>query len=325
MIQIKINPFEKVGSTDVNSLQFAVHKSLFDDVLYQLFGKQNGTLNGAFAPTYLSATTARLAAGTLLMFDSSQTGVNPQYRMIKATAVVPLTFAAADGSHDRIDLVCLAPNFVVTSQASRYVKTGGVGPVVLTNVDKVLNDSYTLQVVTGTPSSSPAVPALPSGYIAVMQAYIHQTTGLTGQSDLTNLMTTLTPPALNTANQRWVSPSGLGTDTTLAAAIAALPSGGLIWVVESLSLGSSGLAIGTNNIEIRCLPQATISGTATGLTLNASGIRIKGRFTGFTTAISISNGASYSFVTECRFGSCTNDVVDNNTTPNAIINNNISE
>jgi hypothetical protein len=186
MRQVYINQYEKVGSNDINSLQLAVHKSLFDDTLYPFLQKQNGVLAASFAPTYVSALAGSLAAGTGFFYDSTQTGLNPNYRMINAQSSIALAFAAANTS-DRIDLVCLAPNFAVQSTASRYVKTGGTGPITLQTVNKIYQDTYTLDIVAGTPGVSPSAPALPSGYLAIAQAYIHANTGMASQADITDL------------------------------------------------------------------------------------------------------------------------------------------
>lgn len=186
-----INPFEKVGSQDTNNLQLAMNQSLFDDTLYPFFNKQSGVIQNSFIASYVSALVASLAVGTGFFYDSSQTGYNPKYRMIQAGAAIPVPVTAADPTNDRIDLVCLAPNLALTGSASRYVKTGGTGPITLTNVNKNYQDSYTLTVVAGTPSGSPVAPTLPAGNIAIAQLYIHAATGMIGSGDVTDERTIL--------------------------------------------------------------------------------------------------------------------------------------
>ncbi len=192
MRQVYINQYEKAGTSDINNLQLAMHKSFFDDTLYNFFGKPSGGVLGtSFLCSYVSALAASLAVGSGFYYDNTQTGFNPLFRMMQASAAIPVVFTAANASNPRIDLVCLAPNYVVTSTASRYVKTGGVGPITLQTVNKTYQDTYTLQVVAGTPGVSPTAPALPTGYIPIAQAYIHAVSGMASGADITDLRTQL--------------------------------------------------------------------------------------------------------------------------------------
>ena len=191
MRQLYENQYEQLVYQDINNLQLAMHKSFYDDTLYGLFGKSNGVIGNSFTMTYVSALAASLSSGTGFYYDSSQNGYSPLYRMILSAAAIPVTFTTANGSNPRIDLVCLAPNWSVSSTAQRNIKTGGIGPVVLTTVNKGYVDSYTLQVVAGTPASSPAVPSLPAGYIPIAQALIHTSTGMGSQADIIDLRVVL--------------------------------------------------------------------------------------------------------------------------------------
>lgn len=116
--------------------------------------------------------------------------------------------------------------------------------------------------------------------------------------------------------------TGLGaTHATLAAALADtnVPAGSRILCTVSETLNAP-VAVNKANLLIDFRPGITYSkGTAsTGLEISAAGVRIRGgRFTGFSggsdKAIEIQAGANYCFVSECRFASNTNDVLD---TPN---------
>jgi hypothetical protein len=196
MRQLIQNSYEKISSQDLNNLQLALQQGLYDDALYAFLGKQNGVMGVSFLASYVSALAASLAVGVGFYYDSSQTEYNPKYRMIRATSAIPITLAAASVS-DRIDLICLAPNFVVAGTASRYVKSGGTGTIALETVDKDKAASYTLQVVTGTPGVSPAVPSTPSGYIAIAKCYVHATTGMASGADITDLRNQLVVAGTN--------------------------------------------------------------------------------------------------------------------------------
>ncbi len=259
MRQILMNQFEKISSNDINNMQLALNKCLYDDVFFNLFGGLNGCVGTAFSPSYVSAYAATLAVGIGFFFDSSQISFNPKYRLIQAVSAIPVTFATAHASLDRIDLVCLAPNFVVTSTASRYVKTGGTGPVTLQTINKTLQDSYTLQVVTGTPGVSPVAPALPSGHIAIQSSYIHAATGMTGQSDITDLRVGLyfvgaALEGILTLNEAAVS-QVLTANQTLTWPNLVIPSG------KTITVPNSAYLLGMN--------QMTVSGT---LVVTGSGV-----------------------------------------------------
>lgn len=192
MRRVNINQFEKAGYQDQNNNDLALFRSLYDDTLYPLFQGNSGVLATSFVASYTGALTLSLAAGTGFFYDSSQTGYSPRYRMLLAASAIPVTLAAANGSNPRIDLICLTPNQTITQQ-TRFVKTGGTGPIVSQLVDKDVVDSYTLTVVTGTPGVSPAVPATPAGAIVIAKALVHTSTGMASQADVTDLRTVLYP------------------------------------------------------------------------------------------------------------------------------------
>lgn len=247
MQQVYINPYEKVGSTDMNNLQLAANQSLFDHTLYNLFSKNNGVLPGGFLATYNSAYSVTLSAGVGFFYDSSQTGFTPKYRMINSLGLtIPVVITTADPTNNRIDLICLAPNNQVTATAARYVKTGGTGPITLTTVNKVLTDKYTLQVVAGTPSGSPAVPATPAGYIAIAQVLVTAATGMTGAGAITDVRNILKTSSLSVATYAGVVTVPASIDVMLfnpganfVATIASVASNsGHIIIAKNIALGS---------------------------------------------------------------------------------------
>ena len=120
------------------------------------------------------------------------------------------------------------------------------------------------------------------------------------------------------------------THSTLAASLADssnVPAGSRILVLDNQTVNTT-IAVTLSNQEIVFAPGVTFTnGTAgTGISVGAAGTRIRGgRFSGFTTGISISDTYNHNFIKDCRFASCTTDVLDNNTTPNNVISDNISE
>jgi len=106
------------------------------------------------------------------------------------------------------------------------------------------------------------------------------------------------------------------THATLAAAIAAVAAGSRILVTESVALAAS-ITVNKANLLIEFKPGVTYSknSVSKGLIITSGGVRVKGgRFSGFSTsgdkAIEIQAGATYCFVSECRFATNDTDVDD---------------
>lgn len=194
MQQIVLNQFEKISSSDINTLQQAIAQMIQDQVLRPLFGNPSGGVMGnGFVVSQLSAAIIQVTPGTAFFFDSAQTGFIPKFREIyAATGITGPVARNTDPSNNRIDLVCLSPNFAVTATAQRYVKTGGVGPVTLTTVNKLEQDTFTMTIVPGTASASPVAPSVPAGSIQIAQ--ILNLSGSGGIGSIADSRTLLSPP-----------------------------------------------------------------------------------------------------------------------------------
>lgn len=202
MQQLIANQFEKIGFQDFNDAQAVQAQFLQDFFTYNFLGRpSSGVLGASLKVSYTSSLVASIAAGAGFFYDSGQTGYNPKFRMIQSASAITVNLTANSNGNNRIDLICLAPNYSTTSTASRYVKTGGVGPVALTTVDKFKQDGYTLQVVAGTPGVSPVAPSTPAGYIALAQVLNRASSaGMSGSGAITDVRTVLGMTASNTAH-----------------------------------------------------------------------------------------------------------------------------
>ncbi len=120
------------------------------------------------------------------------------FAKFRASSAVAVTFATPDPTNPRIDLVCLAPNFAVTGQASRYVKAGGSRSDRASECEQdPRNDLYasgrdwnTFRI---SKCASDAIRIYGSG-----KALIHPTSGMGSQADITDLRTILSIAASNT-------------------------------------------------------------------------------------------------------------------------------
>lgn len=201
MKQLYINQYEKVASNDINDLQMAAAQSMQDDCLYRFFGQPAAAVFGSdLTVSFVGALACSIAPGTGFFFDNTQTGYVPKFRMIKLATAVATVHAAADPTNPRIDRICLAPNLATTSSASRFVKTGGTGPVALQTVAKTKEMTYTLQVVTGTPGGSPSAPATPAGYISLATVLVAASTGIAGAGSITDTRVILGLTVSNTGH-----------------------------------------------------------------------------------------------------------------------------
>jgi hypothetical protein len=199
MKQLVINQFEKIVSQDINDLQKNVHQSMYDGFLYHFTRKTSGFLGDGFSTTRTSLTTVSVAAGRAYYYDNTQTGYEPKYRSINLASALTLTigtspWAALPASgYSRYDIIVIRPKVEVTSTASRYVKTGGTGPIALQTIDKVSEQTYEVDVVEGTPViGTPSVPATPSGWLKVCDVLLDDT-GIVSQDEITDRRIVLVP------------------------------------------------------------------------------------------------------------------------------------
>lgn len=78
------------------------------------------------------------------------------------------TGLAANSTYPRIDIVAVSYSTNAINQQSRNFDTGTSPRSVYTQSE----DSFTVEVVHGTPASSPVAPAVPAGYLEICQVYV---------------------------------------------------------------------------------------------------------------------------------------------------------
>ena len=241
-----INEFEKLVSEDINDLQAVIHQSIYDRILRPFLQNQDGFLGTSFQPSRTSSTVVTLAAGRGFIYDNTQTGYNPTYTAIDSSASIALTigsgtWAALPSVNPRIDIIVIKSNTEITDTSSRQIKTAGVGPIQTQVIDKVSAQTYSVLVVEGVEAPSPVVPATPAGYIKIAEVTVAVGSGIVSASDVVDVRTILLPAVqvLN-SEDRYVAPSGNGTDLTLQSAVANLPvGGGSILILEDIDMSST--------------------------------------------------------------------------------------
>lgn len=364
MGRLNVAQGQEILRADINKISPYLENELYERTISELLGNtSDGFFGTGFKVTYVGGTTVAVAAGNGFQTDSSQTYPETKKRPLHRASAGNKTLTTPHATLGRVDIVCVkAARADGATESRRYKPTIDTLPSLQ---DFVTSNDWEADVVVtaGTPDALPVAPSTPAGYIKIATLAVAAVTGLAGSGSVTDNRTTLsyqdytqidTTAFLAVATKASgtilktvlsqldsilgraayafdaVVGSGSGcTHATLAAALAdaAVVAGSRILVTSSATIATM-VTVSKANMLIEFSPGVTYTaGAATkAITLGAAGNRIRGgRFSGFATAIEISNTFNNQFVTECRFASCTTDVDDLNTTPNNVIVNNITE
>jgi hypothetical protein len=231
----------------------------------------------------------------------------------------------------RIDVISVTSIDSVISTDSRKFKNVNTGVITDQTVDKVTEQTFEILITQGVEhATSPVAPSVPTGYIEICTVLGTNGSGIALSTDLYDKRNVLLPSRkIDLVYAAIVGSTNDCTHSSLELALAdpAIVSGDKILVVESATLNTP-VTISKSNIAIEFGSGVTYTnGTATTcFIVSASGTRIsKARFSGFTTAITISSSYQNNFVTECRFASCTNEVTEDDSAPNNVIAMNLTE
>lgn len=121
-----------------------------------------------------------VGAGEGFVYNSGLAGLTSDdspYLVVRWTSA-GVTHATPDSTNPRIDIIIATPAMVPTDSQSRTVLVDPVSRAVTAeSLNKTNNPAATLSVVTGTPASSPAVPALPAGALPLFYVYVPPASG----------------------------------------------------------------------------------------------------------------------------------------------------
>lgn len=203
----KINEFEKIASEDLNDIQSAIHQSLYDKILYPFFQKKDGFLADGFSVARLTDNQVSVKAGRGFFYDEDQQDPNPKYQAMQLNEDLTLTVGAGGWpanpvTQDRIDIIVVRPKTVIVETQQRYVKTAGTGPIVQQEVDKILEQQYELQIVSGVESMTPAAPATPAGWLKIAEVTLWYDQGIANAESVADTRTELAPTA-DTFSNPW--------------------------------------------------------------------------------------------------------------------------
>ena len=164
----------------------------------------------------------------------------------------------AAGNSPRIDLVCIQYDAPTTNETTREF----INPVTQAQTTQVIPttqmDSFSIQVVHGTPSSSPVAPAIPSGWWGLAQIAVAANATTISSSDITDLSSTYRTDGGHLAL------TSQGLLQWVNASTVSMPSGSTFQIGATTLTDSSGdLTIGAGNQLIATIPvQLSYSGLA---------------------------------------------------------------
>lgn len=182
--------FEQAISGDLNRLQKLGSRELQNLVAADAFANnidgaagqyadvtQQGTIiNGArHMPTLVSAAlnTMSLGQGECYLNDAAGVGVDDSSYQVARWAAQVVSFTAADGANPRLDLIVAEPIALGTDPQSRNVLFDPTTRTVqVQTINKTVNPTATITVVTGTAAANPGPPAVPAGKIALFEVLV---------------------------------------------------------------------------------------------------------------------------------------------------------
>lgn len=262
-----LNSGQEVISADGNAVVSRHEIEIYDRVIYELMRRQqNVVLGDSFIVSYINATTVQVKAGNGMQLDNTQVDPEPQTRLLRVATNTNKTLAAADGTNNRIDIVCIQAARGTAATDTRNVKDINTAIVSATSVVVETDWASTLTVVTGTPSGSPVAPATPTGCIKLAEVLVVAVTGLAGPSGITDKRplfngTGNIRTAINTTYQILPADEMLDIDASGGAFTATLPPAALMSgrIIEGVLSGNAG----ANTFTLAGSGSDNISGTST--------------------------------------------------------------
>lgn len=254
MSRKNFNDGQEVIFQDLQALQALAGREIYDRVVYELLQRVGtGVFQDSFIVSYVGAALVSVNQGVGFQRDLTQVSPEPVQRMLYLASSGNQALAPADTSNDRIDKICIRAARADTLTENRLYKatlssTPATTPLV-TETDWLSE----VLVVTGTPSGSPAVPATPSGYIALASVLVHAVTGVTGAGDITDLRAKLPiggDVVLNTLGLQRLTAGAAVPLTTLISNIDTLLKFGYLNYTDFDDLGSSPAAPSAGKVRV---------------------------------------------------------------------------
>ena len=221
MSRQKFNDGQEVVFGDFNKMGSRIENQLYDRVLYEMLQRaENALFDDGFIPSYVSPTSVSINAGVGFQTDNTQVAPEPKKRLLYRSTSTTLNLVAPDLVNDRIDIVVMRAARVDGATESRKFKDAGT--LVISTESLVTSTDWESEfdLVEGTPSGSPAVPATPAGWIKIAELLVNAVTGLSGAGDVTDVRVLMPVGGSSTINSlafvRLTQSAGLTLQAALA-------------------------------------------------------------------------------------------------------------
>jgi hypothetical protein len=171
------NAFNLINTDFQTFINTLIYSSNTTVILTGLQVQANSTPDGGITVTAGIA----VSNGQIINIPSNQ-----QVNVISGTYTwgTPL---GADSTNPRIDLIVCQYQTQATNVQNRPFKDPTTGTVTYSNVALIQQDYFALNVIHGTPSSTPVAPSVPSGWFALAQIYIPAGATTIQQANITDL------------------------------------------------------------------------------------------------------------------------------------------
>jgi hypothetical protein len=190
MPRTQMNDGQEILFADLNATPARTERELYERVIFEMMQR---TVNAFFGPSFLvtrtSSTAISIAAGSGFQQDNTQADPEATIRPLYLPAAVPLSITTPDGSHDRIDIVCVKHGRATTLTQNRNFKDATSGAISVQALVMETDWLAATQIVAGTPGVTPAAPATPSGYSVIAQLYVTTSTGIAATGAVTDKRT----------------------------------------------------------------------------------------------------------------------------------------
>jgi hypothetical protein len=256
----------EITYSDLSAVASQHEREIYDRVIWEMLQEFSvGFFGGGFLVSRVSSTQVSVAAGSGFYLDNTQVDPEPQMRPLYLSVASPQNIAAPDATNSRIDIVCTRPNRANAVTASRHYEDPVTKAISLQNLVIETDWLADVQVVTGTPSGSPAAPATPAGWTKVAEVVVTAVSGIAASGAITDKRTKLPVGGDIVYNTLGFNKLTAGATTKMSQLLSdidgglsgiagAAPCGGFHWTADGVADGAvTGV---TSNCRVAFFPSA---------------------------------------------------------------------
>jgi hypothetical protein len=180
----------EITNQDLSNISPSIEREFYDGAIHEIVQRTSDAFFGeSFKVSYISPTQIQVANGLGIQNDSLAVSPEPSKKPLFLQSSQSVNLQAADGSLDRIDIVCVKYNQATEATESRKYKAPITGTITTESFVTRKSKVADILIVTGVPNASPSVPATPSGYIKIAEMLVSAVVGLSGVGAITDTRT----------------------------------------------------------------------------------------------------------------------------------------